>query len=141
VPSWLRWAQLQLHCEAAHAARLGWGVENAAHVQALADATGIERYDVVLGSDVAYTASSVRRLFETVQQTLSDDGTFVLAYVSRWRAVDDAVAAAIFQHGFVVTAVDLAPLLPPGARLSRHSSSDARSMLTADILYIPMTYQ
>ena len=113
----------------AHAGRLGWGVENAAHAEALADVAGVERYDVVLGSDVAYTAGSVRRLFETVQRTLRDEGTFVLAYVSRWRAVDDAVAAAIFQYGLVVTAVNLTPLLPPGAWPERHSSLEDLQLL------------
>ena len=121
-----------LTCDGYHAAQLGWGAEHAEHVQQLARMSGNELYDVLLGSDVAYTAVSVRRLFETVDALLSPGGTLVLAYVSRWRTVDAALADAILRWGFTVTPADLAELLPPGAQ----HAGDEGSHRPADVLLL-----
>ena len=69
--------------------------------------------DVVLGSDVVYSASSARTLLETVDFLMADpNGVLVLAYIPRWPSVDRALHDGIENAGLAATAVPLSSFLP-----------------------------
>ena len=69
--------------------------------------------DVVLGSDVVYSASSARTLLETADFLMADpNGVLVLAYIPRWPSVDRALHDAIENAGLAATAVPLSSFLP-----------------------------
>ena len=70
---------------------------------------------VVLGADVAYSETAVDALFDTVHRVLEEheDAVFLLAYVSRWPAVDAAIEQAATRRAFSLRAIPLASFLPP----------------------------
>ena len=69
--------------------------------------------DVVLGSDVVYSASSARTLLETADFLMADpNGVLVLAYIPRWPSVDRALHDGIENAGLAATAVPLSSFLP-----------------------------
>ena len=69
--------------------------------------------DVVLGSDVVYSATSARTLLETADFLMADpNGVLVLAYIPRWPSVDRALHDAIDNAGLAATTVPLSSFLP-----------------------------
>ena len=69
--------------------------------------------DVVLGSDVVYSATSARTLLETADFLMADpNGVLVLAYIPRWPSVDRALHDAIENAGLAATTVPISSFLP-----------------------------
>lgn len=70
---------------------LSWG-------QASYDTSAV---DVVIGSDIVYSETSIECLLGTIEMLLkSPNGVCVLGYISRWRFVDVLLLKSITQHGF-----------------------------------------
>lgn len=66
------------------------------------------KWEMIIASDVVYSAASASGVLECVERTLSlTDGLFVLAYVSRWLNVDRALYDAIVGMGFDATLIPL----------------------------------
>lgn len=75
--------------------------------------------DVVLGSDVVYSASSARAFLETAKGYMDEvDSTIVLAYIPRWPAVDRSLHDAIQEEGLAAELVPLDSFLPSVGELS-----------------------
>jgi predicted nicotinamide N-methyase len=67
------------------------------------------KWEMIVASDVVYSATSASGVLECVERTLSlTDGLFVLAYVSRWPNVDRALYDAVVSTGFDATLIPLA---------------------------------
>lgn len=67
------------------------------------------KWEMIVASDVVYSAASASGVLECVERTLSlTDGLFVLAYVSRWPNVDRALYDAVVGMGFDATLIPLA---------------------------------
>lgn len=67
------------------------------------------KWEMIIASDVVYSAASASGVLECVERTLSlTDGLFVLAYVSRWPNVDRALYDAVVGMGFDATLIPLA---------------------------------
>ena len=94
--------------DATRVANVLWGAD------AFPPATAAPRsMDVVLGSDVVYSASSARTLLETADFLMADpNGVLVLAYIPRWPSVDRALHDGIENAGLAATAVPLSSFLP-----------------------------
>jgi SAM-dependent methyltransferase len=87
-----------LHAEVS-ASELSWGLENLPQAR-----HGL--FDAVIGSDLVYSCESVALLLSTADALLKPGGTFVLSYISRWLAVDEAFARNAESHGFTVRCAD-----------------------------------
>ena len=69
-------------------------------------------FDVVLGSDVVYSASSARTFLETAEGLMAKPGgVTVLAYIPRWPTVDRALHDALRDAGLLAESVALASFL------------------------------
>lgn len=67
------------------------------------------KWEMIVASDVVYSAASASGVLECVERTLGlTDGLFVLAYVSRWPNVDRALYDAVVGMGFDATLIPLA---------------------------------
>ena len=58
------------------------------------------QFDTILGSDIIYVAEILEPLWQTVDQVLARDGSFLLAYARRNVSIDLVLAEAT-KHGFV----------------------------------------
>ena len=76
--------------------------------QAVADAAGTPNsFDLIIGSEVAYSVDAVEPLFQTVAALLKDsdtdsaspDSRFVMSYTPRFAAVDAAVVECAARYG------------------------------------------
>ena len=75
--------------------------------------------DVVLGSDVVYSAASARAFLETAKMLVTEpDGVIVLAYIPRWQSVDRALHDALQQENLEAEVVPLNSFLPTDGDLS-----------------------
>ena len=65
------------------------------------------RYQVILGADVVYSHEAVEMLVSTVDALLAPthDAVFLLAYVSRWPAVDEALTRSAARHRLILSEV------------------------------------
>lgn len=68
-----------------------------------------EGFDLVLGADICFQQSSIPHLFDTVERLLhashKKNCRFILAYVSRTKAMDNMVIRDASRHGLHVTEV------------------------------------
>ncbi|CAL1403589.1 unnamed protein product [Linum trigynum] len=92
-------------CAELHAAKLDWGnLDRASEI--LQKSNG--GFDLILGADICFQQSSICPLFDTVQQLLRfqrGKTKFILAYVSRAKAMDSLVIKQAEQHGMKVKEV------------------------------------
>tara|TARA_B110000977_G_scaffold158602_1_gene202178 strand:- start:21042 stop:22967 length:1926 start_codon:yes stop_codon:yes gene_type:complete len=100
--------QADIAC-ATRVANLLWG----AGAFPSAETAAAQSIDVVLGSDVVYSASSAQSLLETANFLMAKpNGVLILAYIPRWPSVDRALHDSIKAQGLEVTSVPLASFLP-----------------------------
>jgi Ran GTPase-activating protein (RanGAP) involved in mRNA processing and transport len=89
--------------------------------------------DVVLGSDVVYSASSALALLETADFLMAKpNGVLVLAYIPRWPSVDRALRDAFEKRNLEVTSVPLASFLDT----DEASSPDGHALPTGACLLL-----
>ena len=84
----------ELRCLPEHTrvANVLWGTDSLP----LSDVAARRGFDVVLGSDVVYSASSARTFLETAEYLMAQpNGVLMLAYVPRWPSVDRALFDAM----------------------------------------------
>ena len=73
-----------------------------------------EGFDVILGSDIIYSCSTVPLIMKSVSSLLKKSGAFVLAYISRWKVVDDALKSELDSYkerGWRVESLDVHSLI------------------------------
>lgn len=80
--------------------QLRWGMNLPQFSQHCAAYTNEEgRFDTIMGSDIIYVESVLDPLFETVNELLSSNGKFVLAYARRNVKIDFVLSTAT-KYGF-----------------------------------------
>lgn len=95
-------------CEAVSVECLDWCDFLAPPHGSAAETTGDRtRYQVILGADVVYSHEAVEMLVSTVDALLAPthDAVFLLAYVSRWPAVDEALTRSAARHRLILSEV------------------------------------
>lgn len=104
----LNGVEMRCHPDATRVANVAWGAD------AFPPPTVAARggFDVVLGSDVVYSASSARTFLETAEGLMAKPGgVTVLAYIPRWPTVDRALHDALRDAGLLAESVALASFL------------------------------
>jgi len=101
----------ELRCLPEHTrvANVLWGTDSLP----LSDVAARRGFDVVLGSDVVYSASSARTFLETAEYLMAQpNGVLMLAYVPRWPSVDRALFDAMHDMRLRVESVPVDSFFP-----------------------------
>jgi Ran GTPase-activating protein (RanGAP) involved in mRNA processing and transport/predicted nicotinamide N-methyase len=101
--------------DAVRVANVAWGAE----LYPRDDVLERGAFDVVLGSDVVYSATSARTFLQTAKLAMAKTrGVTALAYIPRWPAVDRALYDALRELELAAEVVPLRSFSPSGVDFS-----------------------
>jgi predicted nicotinamide N-methyase len=121
-------ASLLASCQAVSVERLDWreflgpshGCAQQAAGKGDTSLCARTRYQVLLGADVVYSHEAVEMLVSAVDALLelTPDAVFLLAYVSRWSTVDEALTRSAALHHFALDEIAMETFLDVDASQS-----------------------
>mmetsp|Transcript_32176 Transcript_32176/g.42428 ORF Transcript_32176/g.42428 Transcript_32176/m.42428 type:complete len:281 (+) Transcript_32176:111-953(+) len=112
-----------------HFSRLEWGTT--CKDDHLVEESSSKGFDLIIGSEVAYSVQSVSPLIQTIERYLSkaEDAVCVLSHASRFEAVEEELQSVLQIYGLVVTETMTTLEIPCDPWLQIHEGCEGTSVL------------